>query len=135
MADRARQTTDKMLEELERRIEQLYVSDPSLIRMQKKYYAYMDGVEKKTQDAYKAYVDETDREKKKELKKEYQDQVQELTLKNRQYKKLVSDISLAIAKVNEKALKLTNEFMDRIYILNYNQVSVECKKVGIEVNG
>ena len=135
MIDEARQKTDKMLADLERRIEQLYMSDPSLIRMRKKYRAYMKKVEEQTKDAYDAYVNETDREEKTKKKVEYQDQVMKLTMQNKEYKKLCSDISMAIAKVNEKATKMTNEFVDNIYILNYNEVAVDCKKIGIRVNG
>ena len=58
-----------------------------------------------------------------------------LTLQNKAYKKLCSEISLAMANVNAKATDMTNEFVDNIYMLNYNEVAEDCKKVGIRVNG
>jgi len=133
--DKARKTTDKMLNDLERRVEAVYTSDPSLRRIQKKYSRYMDYVYNQTKKAYDAYVNETDMKIKKDLKKEYIRQAKDLTINNEQYKDIVKEITQILSKVNQKALNLVNAEMSEIYAINYNQISEDCKKVGIKVNG
>lgn len=133
--DRARQKTDKRLNKIEKEIGRMYRTHPALLEVQKEFANYMKMVEKKTAKSYKAYVDETDSEKKAELKKEYASEVEELTLKSKVYNKLVTKIVRALAIVNQEALDIVNDAMIGIYVDNYNQVAVDCKKVGIKVNG
>lgn len=129
MIDEARQKTDKMLADLERRIEQLYMSDPSLIRIRKKYKAYMKMVENKTKKEYDTYV----KDKTKENKEAYVKKVEQYTSKSRQYNSLVSEITKVIAKVNQKALDMVNADVNQIYAVNYNEVAIDCKALGIKV--
>lgn len=133
--DRARSKTNKLLKELEQRISEIYVTDPSLLYVQKKYHSYMDMVKRRTEDSYDAYVNETDPDKKEKLKKVYTDKVKSLTLKSLEYKSLVDEIARTMSDVNQKAIDVTNDVMTDVYTLNYNQVAVDCKKVGINVNG
>ncbi len=133
--DRARQKTDKRLKEMEREIGRIYENSPALKRIQKKYMAYMNEVDAATEDAYKAYKNETDVKHKAELKKAYTEQVKDLTLRNKKYKAIVSEYTRVMAEVNQQAIEYTNRQMKQIYIDNYNQVAVECKEAGIEVNG
>lgn len=135
MADRARQKTDKQLKEMERAIGRIYSSSPALKRIHKKYMEYMKEVDKQTKEAYKAYKRENDISKKEELKKEYIEQVKGLTLDNKEYKKIVSEFTRVMAEVNQQAIDYMNGQMKSIYIENYNQVAVNCREVGIKVNG
>lgn len=133
--DRARQKTDKLLRDLERRVKDVYANDPSLLRMQKKYAQYMKMVDKLTKEDYMAYEKEQDTNIRKKLKKAYTDHVKSLTSKNKQYKELTSEFARVLADVNQKALDLVNDEMTDVYVMNYNQLAVECKKIGVEVNG
>lgn len=135
MADRARQKTDKQLNEMERAIGRIYQNDPALNRIKKKYMAYMKDVEEATKDAYTAYKDEIDTKRKAELKKVYMDEVKALTLENKKYKSIVSEFTRIMAGVNQQAIAVSNSMMKKIYIENYNQVAVDCKEAGIRVNG
>lgn len=135
MADRARQKTDKQLNEMERAIGRIFQNDPALNRIKKKYMAYMKDVEEATKDAYTAYKNETDTKRKAELKKAYMDEVKALTLENKKYKFIVSEFTHIMAGVNQQAIAIANSMMKKIYIENYNQVAVDCKEAGIRING
>lgn len=135
MADRARQKTDKQLNEMERAIGRIYQNNPALNRIKKKYMAYMKDVEEATKDAYTAYKNETDTKRKAELKKAYMDEVKALTLENKKYKSIVSEFTRIMAGVNQQAIAVSNSMMKKIYIENYNQVAVDCREAGIRVNG
>lgn len=135
MADRARQETDKQLNQMERAIGRIYQNDPALNRIKKKYMAYMKDVEEATKDAYTAYKNETDTKRKAELKKAYMDEVKALTLENKKYKSIVSEFTRIMADVNQQAIAIANSEMKKIYIENYNQVAVDCREAGIRVNG
>lgn len=133
--DKARKQTDKMLNDLERRVNKVYANDPALKRIEKKYKQYMDMVSEATRGAYLAFNNESDIEHRKELKKAYMDDVKALTVQSKEYKKLIQEFTDVLTQVNQKALSLVNTQMDRIYALNYNQVADDCRKAGIRVNG
>lgn len=135
MADRARQKTDKMLRDLERRVRAVYESDPSLRRIQAKYNKYMESVASQTKEAYWDFQNETDTNTKQTLKKKYIEDVKKLTIQNRVYKDMISEFTRIMASVNQSALDLVNAEMEEIYALNYNQLAVDCRKIGIKVNG
>lgn len=132
--DKAREKTDQKLNSIERRIRETYKSDPALLRIQKKYNKYMADVNKRTQGSYKAFVAETNHEHKEELKRAYMNEIKDLTINNRQYKAIVSEFTRIMADVNQKSLDVVNAEMTDIYVLNYNQISDVCRKVGIEVD-
>lgn len=133
--DRARQATDKKLQAMEDEIGRIYANSPALKRIRKEYAEYMKMVQKRTESSYKAYMDETDPDTKKDLKKAYTDEVRSLTLESKEYNKLIKKFTEVMAQVNQEALNVANGAMVDIYVENYNQVAVECKRVGIEVNG
>lgn len=135
MLDKARQKTDKRLKEIERNISRMYRMHPALIAIKKEFAKYMKMVQKKTRSSYDAYINETDPDKKQELKKIYSDEVKKLTLQSKDFQKLVKKITKTMAKVNQDALDIVNNEMVPVYTDNYNQVAEECKKVGIKVNG
>lgn len=129
--DRARTKTDQKLNKMESQIGRIYESSPALKRIEKEYAEYMKMVEKKTESAYKAYKESDDAD----LKKAYTDAVRALTIESKEYKKLVKKFTEIMAQVNQEALDLVNSSMSEIYALNYNEVAVECKRVGIRVDG
>jgi ribosomal protein S12 methylthiotransferase accessory factor YcaO len=131
--DKARSKTDKILQEIEGAISALYKNNPDLINAQKQYQRYMSQVDKLTEAVKKEYDTETDAVKKRKLKQDYIKQVEWYTTNNSQYKSLVENICRIMATVNQKALDIVNDRLEEIYMINYNQVAVECKRVGIEV--
>ena len=131
--DKARQKSEKILKDIEDAISVLYAQSPELKRAGDVYRGYMDQVAVLTQPEKQAYDQETDPAKKQKLKQDYINAVKRLTLNNKEYKRLIEDVCYQIALVNQQALDIINDNMERIYIINYNQVAVECKKVGIEV--
>ena len=132
--DRARTETDRKLNKMESQIGRIYESSPALKRIEREYAEYMKMVQKKTEPAYKAYLD-ADYESKADLKKAYTDEVRALTIDSKDYNKLIKKFTDVMAQVNQEALSVVNHSMSEIYALNYNQVADECKRVGIEVNG
>lgn len=133
--DKARRLTDKRLENLEKRINLVYQTAPELLRIQKTYNNYMKEVNRQTRDVYKAYKAEPPGDQRDKLKKEYETQVRDLTINNKRYKKIVTEFTKIMARVNQQALNLVNAEMIDIYTINYNQVAVKCRELGIEVNG
>ena len=133
--DKARRQTDKILNGMKHEIGRIYESDPALIHIQREYDNYMSMVQKRTEESYNKYMKETDQDKKAELKKIYTDEVKDLTINSAQYKKLVKRITSVMADVNQRALNICNKNMAEIYAINYNQVAVDCRKVGIRVDG
>ena len=133
--DRARQATDKKLQAMETKIGRIYANSPALKRIKKEYADYMKMVQKRTESSYKAYIEESDADVKKDLKKAYMDEVRSLTLESKEYNKLIKKFTEVMAQVNGEALAVANKAMTDVYVDNYNQVAVECKRVGIEVNG
>ena len=95
----------------------------------------MKIVKESTESLYKSYVEEEDRDVKKEKKDAYMNEVRRLTLGSDKYNRLIKKMAEVLAKVNQKALDVSNKSMREIYAINYNQVADECKRVGIKVNG
>lgn len=118
---------------MERDIGRVYKTNPALLRVRKKLNAYLDDVQKKVEPEYTAYKNEKDDKKRKELKKVYGDKVKELTLQNKQYKKLVDEFTTVLAETNQSALNVVNDSMVKVYTLNYNEVLNDLKKV--KING
>lgn len=133
--DKARIQTNKKLNKMEREIGRIYKDDPALKHIQKEYADYMKMVQKETKSSYEAYINETDRDVKEDLKKTYMEKVRALTINSPKYRKLIERITSVLAKVNQRALDVSNKAMREIYTINYNQVAEECVRVGIKVNG
>lgn len=133
--DKALQLTDKKLEALESKVGRVYKNDPALKQIKKEFNAYMKMVQKRTRSSYKAYINENDKNTKEELKRVYMDELRGLTLNSVKYRKLIKKFTKVMADVNQKALDLVNAEMSEIYVINYNQIATDCKKIGIKVNG
>ena len=133
--DRARQLTDKKLKNVESKIGRIYINDPALKRIKKKYMRYMKKVQKQTESSYNAYINETDKDIKEDLKCAYVDEIEGLTIRSVEYNKIIKEFTQIMAKTNQKALDVVNKSMAEVYCINYNQIATECKRVGIRVNG
>lgn len=133
--DRARRLTDKRLADTEKKISRMYKTHSALIQARKEYDAYMKQVEKRTEASYLAFRDEKDIEHKAELKKAYGDEIRVLTIESKEYNRIIEKLVNAITQVNQEAVRYINSQMAQVYMENYNQVAVECERVGIKVNG
>lgn len=131
--DRARKRTEKKLRSLEKRVKGVYANDPSLLRMLKRFEQYMNEVDEATHEAYLEYNNAEWGEMRDKAKRAYMEAVRRLTIENRMYNDMISRFTEVMAEVNQQALDVINAEMDDIYMLNYNQVAVDCKKVGIKV--
>ena len=133
--DKARIQTDKTLERLDTEIGRVYTKSPALLAVEREYAKYMREVKDRTNDLYRAYTEEQDKDIKAKKKKAYMDELERYTLKSDKYNKLVKKIAGVLAEVNQQALDLINDQMVNVYVENYNAVADECKKAGIEING
>ena len=131
--DKARTRTDRKLKQIESEIGRVYKEDPALKRIQGEYARFMEKVQKESQKEYDAYVKESDRVKKVELKKAYSRKVEELTVKSGQFKDIMRRFSKVMAWTNQKALDVINDQMISVFAENFNSISEECEKVGIKV--
>ena len=127
--DRARTQTDKKLDMIEREIGRVYKEYPALLAIEKEYAKYMAKVQKQTEKEYKAYKEDP------EQKQAYIDKVKALTLGSKEYARLTQKIARVLAEVNQQALEISNNAMLEVYAMNYNQVSDDCRKAGIKVDG
>lgn len=134
-ADRARQKTDKMLGSIERQMGRVYDTDPALLKVEKKYNEYMEYAQKRTEDAYRAFIDADDEETKEKAKKAYMWQIRRYTIESKEYNDIIKQFVRIMADVNQKALDIINDSMSEIYAINYNQVAEDCRKVGLKVDG
>ena len=133
--DKARKKTDKLLKRTERGISDVYNTDPSLLRIQEKFDEYMKYVDRATRKLYLAYKNAPDGDERNRLKEEYCNEVKRLTLGSIQYKRIISEFTTIMAKVNQDALNVVNNEIDDVYVINYNQIADDCKKMGIKING
>lgn len=133
--DKARIQSDKWLNETEQEISRVYKKHPALIKAEKQYKLYMDMVGKLTKGSYLAFKNEKNIEHRKELEKAYKDEVRKLTFESREYQIIVMMLVSAISDANQKAMNIANSKMSKVYAENYNQIAVECKRIGIKVNG
>jgi hypothetical protein len=116
-----------------KQIGNIYSGDSELKSVQSKYYKYMKMVQERTESAYKAFIEESDREVRLELKKAYMDAVRALTIESKEYNALIEKVTCTLAHVNQRALDVVNDGISEVYAINYNQVADVCKEAGIEV--
>lgn len=132
--DKARQKTERLLKNLEKRVKAVYANDPQLKMIQREYDKYMEMVANDTKSLYTEYKNAKTDEEKAKCKKAYSDAVKKKTFGSYRYKMIVKKFTRIMADVNQKALDLANAEMNEVYAVNYNQVAVDCREVGIEVN-
>lgn len=126
-SDSAREMTDRELAMVSRQISLLFKKDKRLLLAQKRYSDFMKKVKEDTQELYEQSKSDE------EAKKAYVAEVKKRTLENREYRRLIDDVTKEIARVNQLAVDLMNSKSAKIYTENYNQVAEDCRKVGIKV--
>lgn len=129
MPDKARVLTDKKLKALEKRISKAY--EEALKDITEEWERYMERGKKRLSRLRLAFLNASD-EDKAEAKKAYTDALRNYTLRNAQYDNMVDVITTRLAEVNRIALAYANESLPEIYTLNYNQLSAEATKLGID---
>ena len=129
--DRARIQADKILGQTEKTMGRIYNEDPALVKIQKRLVKYLDGVKKDTQALYDAYKADGGRE----AKQAYEDAVRKATLGSKEYNAIIKEFTRVLAQVNQKALDVVNGTLPEVYTVSYNNVSDECERVGMRVNG
>lgn len=133
--DKARRKTDKRLDTMEKQMGRVYNNNPALKRIMQKYLDYMNGVQDALQADYDAYMNETDQNTKRELKKAYTAKIQAYTTGSKEYNAIIDEFTSIMAQVNQQAIDIANDAMIDVYCDNYNQVADDCRKAGIKVNG
>lgn len=133
--DQARLQSDKQLKNIEKEMGRIYGGDPALKRAEKELKKYLQAVGEKTKDTYAAYKAETDRDRKAELKKAYQEKVFELTRNSKEYRAIIDRYVSALSDANQKALDIVNDNVADTYLQSHNIIAAECRRVGIKVNG
>lgn len=129
MPDKARVLTDKKLETLEKRITKIYRK--ALKNITAEWYDYMEHGKKHLNSLRLAFLNASGKDKDK-AKKAYTDALRDYTLRNAQYDSMVDMITTRLAEVNKTALSYANDSLPEIYTLNYNQLSADAKKLGID---
>lgn len=119
--DEARKKTDKELEDMERRLTEIY--EQAQKEITEKWNAYMERGEKRL-SALRESGDI----------KAYQQALGSYTLQNQRYKEMIAQTTERLAHVNDIALAYINDQMPSIYALNYDQSKEVADQIGISFN-
>lgn len=133
--DAAHQKTDNILQDIEQTIGEIYARDMKLKAIGKEYRDYMDFVDNQTDLTRSAFLSADDKISRQEAKRAYMDQIWTLTIQSEEYNRIIRDFTRRLAELNQEALDVVNDRLPEIYMINYNQVAEECKRVGIKVYG
>lgn len=133
--DNAHRKTDIILQEIEQTIVEIYARDKKLKAIGREYRAYMDFVDNQTDLTRNAFLSADDKISRQEAERAYMDQIWTLTIHSEEYNRIIRDFTHRLAELNQEALDVVNDKLPEIYMINYNQVAEECKRVGIKVYG
>ena len=129
--DRARQATDKKLEQMERRIKREYKQAQK--ELTEKWNKYMQSASERVAKLQKQYdvekrlgLDTTD------TAKALQDAKKSATLFNSKYKAMINDTTSRIANANQLAVKYVNNQCAEIYMINYDSSKPYADKYGVQ---
>ena len=123
--DKARAYTDRKLHELERELERAYARAKSEIETEWRKYMQKHGA--KAETLYNSLLNarnsgvRTDIEKAERL---YQAEMKRITAQNRAYKRMVDDLSVKLAHIDQEAYAMANNIMRDIYAVNYNDIKI-----------
>ena len=124
MADKARNLTDKKLEQMEKHLSAIYRRAEKEIG--ESWKQYLEEIGKEIEDLQKKYDIAKKSGDKTELKKigiELSKAKKEKTLLNKHYKNLTNQTAEELLKVNETAVAYVNDNLPEIYSLNYNALA------------
>lgn len=130
--DAARRVCDKILSQVENKMSDIYSNDPELKRIEKKLLKYMQRVRRETLELYTEYKNASP-ENKVAAKNAYAEAVYLRTVGSMEYNAIINAFVRQITATNQKAVNAVNAVMPFVYAVSYNQVSEQCKEVGIKV--
>lgn len=115
--DKARKWTDKHLEEMVRRLNEIYST--AEFEMQEKWEDYIQEEAQKLDTLLKA-AESPDATP--EVIMQYQTALQEATLRNEYFRSMIDSYTFHLAHVNDYAVQYLNREMPKIYTVNYNHM-------------
>ena len=124
MADKARNLTDKKLEQMEKHLSAIYRRAEKEIG--ESWKQYLEEIGKEIEDLQKKYDIVKKSGDQKEIKKlgiELSKAKKEKTLLNKHYKNLTNQIAEDLLKINQTAVAYINDNLPEIYSLNYNALA------------
>lgn len=124
MANPARDATDKLLEQMERRLTGIYSrANKEIGESWKEYMAQAGESIKPFQEAYEAAKRSGDKEAIKEAGKALGQKQREVTLMDKHYKNMTEQLAQELSNVNKTAAAYVNNQLPKIYALNYNDTA------------
>lgn len=122
MADNARKLTDAELEKMEKHLREIYERANSEIGESWKNYMDKVGEQiKALQNAYDAAKESGDAEEIREAARRLSQRKRELTLLDKHYREMTSQLAQELANVDKTAAAYINGKLPEIYSLNYNE--------------
>lgn len=125
MLDEARVYTDRKLDKLEKKLEQMYARAQKEVTAEWQEYLKTHGAKAdKLYNALKNAEMGGDRRLIAEAKQKYQQEMKRLTGANKRYKRELEKISEQLARVDKTAYELANNILPDIYAKNYNGLNL-----------
>lgn len=131
MADDARQYTDAELYEIEKELERIYKRSQK--ELMEEWDKYMKDISVTLGALWLAYQNAPDDATRTQALKDYQDAVQNKTLRNQWYRKMVENTTRRLAHVNQIAADYVNGRIPDIYYVNYQQAAQELFASGYDI--
>ena len=133
MADSARKWTDRKLQQMERKLSDIYKKSAKGIA--KKWDEYMKESEAELSPLQRAYDEAKksgDRDLIRETGKKLSAAKKEQTLYNTHYKDMLEETTRQLANVNQTALAYVNGEVPSVYAKNYAQVGEDLKGIDVK---
>ena len=130
MADAARKWTDKKLNQMERKLTNIY--HKSAKDIYKNWNDFMEQANASVSGYQKAYEEAKkigDKELIKETGQKLGIEKRKLTLQNDMYKEMLDRTTMEMARLNQTALAYVNDQIPSIYAKNYAQVGEDLKSI------
>jgi hypothetical protein len=110
----------------------MYKLSPDLTAVKNRLIRYMTSVGRIVKPLFDKY-ESAPPEKKQAAKEAYSEAVRRYTTGSREYNAIIRDFVRVLSKVTQQALDAVNAVMPEVYKISYNQISEQCKEVGIKV--
>lgn len=127
--DKTRKWTDRELAQMEAYIRKMYKQAQDEITAE--WNAYMSNGQDRLANLYNAYLIAQADQKSAALQA-YQDAVQNYTLRNEYYQRMVRNTAIRIANANQIAADYINGKLPSIFVMNFNAASVDALSVGMD---
>lgn len=137
--DRARKATDNLLNQMEKRLSDIYKEAQKDIAS--KWVDYMEEANERIEPFEKAYQEAKergDKEAARNLGINLSREKNRITIQNDYYKDILDYTTEQLAHTNEKALEYVNDQMPKVYGINYNgtidQIKTDAGRIGMPVS-